>query len=235
MLSPNGSAIGDLWGSPQDAVRNIAYWRLRAADGAAWLDAKRGRVRNRIVPGFEPHGYGAETTGNYRSPLFVERVAGFVAAMHEEGALVTSPLTVIGGVPHALGQQLGSPLSNSRPHVMTRDDIGWYVEEYAYSAGPVHAAPAVRLRGQPARLERGGRSVGTCGPAALAAGRRRRPGRDGTRRARRAQRSWRRAVGDGRRARRAVARRAGRGQPRSVRATSTDRPASSTGTASRSS
>jgi hypothetical protein len=32
------------------------------------------------VPGFEPHGYGAETAGNYRSPLFVERVAEFVAA-----------------------------------------------------------------------------------------------------------------------------------------------------------
>jgi hypothetical protein len=73
MLPPHGSAIGDLWGSPQDAARNIAYWRARAADGAAWLDAVRGRVRNRVVPGFEPHGYGAETTGNYRSPLFVER------------------------------------------------------------------------------------------------------------------------------------------------------------------
>ncbi len=86
------------------------------------------------MPGFEPHGYGAETAGNYRSPLFVERVAEFVAAMHAEGALVTSQLTVIGGVPHAPGQELSSPLSNSRPHVMTQDDISWYVEEYAYSA-----------------------------------------------------------------------------------------------------
>jgi 2,4-dienoyl-CoA reductase-like NADH-dependent reductase (Old Yellow Enzyme family) len=39
MLPPHGSAIGDLWGSPQDAARNIAYWRLRAADGAAWLSS----------------------------------------------------------------------------------------------------------------------------------------------------------------------------------------------------
>jgi 2,4-dienoyl-CoA reductase-like NADH-dependent reductase (Old Yellow Enzyme family) len=54
--------------------------------------------------------------------------------MHDEGALVTSQLTVIGGVPHAPGQQLSSPLSSSRPHVITRDDIAWYVEEYAYSA-----------------------------------------------------------------------------------------------------
>jgi 2,4-dienoyl-CoA reductase-like NADH-dependent reductase (Old Yellow Enzyme family) len=74
MLPPHGSAIGNLLGSPADAARNIAYWRARAADGAAWLDAVRGRVRNRIVPGFEPHGYGAETAGNYRSALFVERV-----------------------------------------------------------------------------------------------------------------------------------------------------------------
>ena len=134
MVPPHGSAIGDLWGSPQDAARNTAYWRARAADGAAWLDAVRGRVRNRVVPGFEPHGYGAETIGNYRSPLFVERVAGFVAAMHAEGALVTSQLTVIGGVPHAPGQELSSPLANSRPHVMTHEDIRWYVEEYAYCA-----------------------------------------------------------------------------------------------------
>ena len=134
MLPPHGSAIGNLLGSRADAARNIAYWRARAADGAAWVDAVRGRVRNRIVPGFEPHGYGAETAGNYRSPLFVERVAEFVAAMHAEGALVTSQLTVIGGVPHAPGQELSSPLSNSRPHVMTHDDISWYVEEYAYSA-----------------------------------------------------------------------------------------------------
>ena len=134
MLPPHGSAIGNLLGSPPDAARNIAYWRARAADGAAWVDAVRGRVRNRIVPGFEPHGYGAETAGNYRSPLFVERVAEFVAAMHAEGTLVTSQLTVIGGVPHAPGQELSSPLSNSRPHVMTHDDISWYVEEYAYSA-----------------------------------------------------------------------------------------------------
>jgi 2,4-dienoyl-CoA reductase-like NADH-dependent reductase (Old Yellow Enzyme family) len=140
MLPPHGSAIGNLLGSPQDAARNIAYWRVRAADGAAWVDAVRGRVRNRIVPGFEPHGYGAETAGNYRSPLFVERVAGFVAAMHAEGALVTSQLTVIGGVPHAPGQELSSPLSNSRPHVMTRDDIGWYVTEYGYSAGQARRA-----------------------------------------------------------------------------------------------
>jgi len=140
MLPPHGSAIGNLWGSPQDAARNIAYWRVRAADGAAWVDAVRGRVRNRIVPGFEPHGYGAETVGNYRSPLFVERVAEFVAAMHAEGALVTSQLTVIGGVPHAPGQELSSPLSNSRPHVMTRDDIGWYVAEYGYSANQARRA-----------------------------------------------------------------------------------------------
>lgn len=141
MLPPRGSAIGDLWGSPQDAARNIAYWRARAADGAAWLDAVRGRVRNRIVPGFEPHGYGAETTGNYRLPLFVERVAEFAAAMHGEEALVTSQLTVIGGVPHAPGQQLSSPLSNSRPHVMARDDIDWYVEEYAYSTAGAPGGP----------------------------------------------------------------------------------------------
>lgn len=26
------SAIGDLWGSPEDAARNIAYWRKKPID-----------------------------------------------------------------------------------------------------------------------------------------------------------------------------------------------------------
>jgi hypothetical protein len=61
MLPPHGSAIGDLWGTEEQAVRSIAYWEARARDGVAWIDGVRGRIRNPIVPGFEPSGYGAET------------------------------------------------------------------------------------------------------------------------------------------------------------------------------
>jgi hypothetical protein len=61
MLPPHGSAIGNLLGSPADAAQH----RVLARPGGGrrgWVDAVRGRVRNRIVPGFEPHGYGAEPT-----------------------------------------------------------------------------------------------------------------------------------------------------------------------------
>lgn len=134
MLPPHASAIGNLWGSADDAARHTAYWEARARDGASWIDGVRGRVQNRLIPGFEPHGYGAETRGNYRLPNFVERVQQFVTTMHAAGATVTSQLTVIGGVPHAPSAQLSSPLYNFRPHVLSHEDIAWYVEEYRFSA-----------------------------------------------------------------------------------------------------
>lgn len=140
MVPPHGSAIGDLWGQEHEAERAIAYWRARARDGASWIDGVRGRVQNPLVPGFEPHGYGAGTLGNYRSPLFVERVRRFVDAMHREGATVTSQLTVIGGVPHAPSNRLGSPLHNFRPHVLSRREIDWYVSEYRFCARQAAAA-----------------------------------------------------------------------------------------------
>jgi 2,4-dienoyl-CoA reductase-like NADH-dependent reductase (Old Yellow Enzyme family) len=134
MVPPHGSGIGNLWGSEDDAAKNIAYWQARARDGAAWVDAVRGRVQNPLIPGFEPSGYGAETRGNYRAPNYVERVRRFVTALHDEGATVTSQLTVIGGVPHAPSAQLSSPLINARPHVLSREDIAWYLAEYRFCA-----------------------------------------------------------------------------------------------------
>lgn len=134
MVPPHGSAIGNLWGTEEQAAQHIAYWVSRARDGAAWIDGVRGRVRNPVIPGFEPHGYGAETLGNYRQPNYVERVRQLVAEVHDAGAVVTSQLTVIGGVPQAPGRRLSSPLLNNRPHVMTRDDIRGYVAEYRFCA-----------------------------------------------------------------------------------------------------
>lgn len=134
MVPPHGSAIGNLWGTEPEAEQHIAYWESRALDGAAWIDGIRGRVRNHVIPGFEAHGYGAESLGNYRQPNYVERVREAVSRLHEAGAVVTSQLTVIGGVPHAPGAQLSSPLANNRPHVMTRGDIAWYVDEYRFCA-----------------------------------------------------------------------------------------------------
>jgi hypothetical protein len=140
MVPPHGSAIGDLWGTEEQAARHIAYWEERAKDGASWIDGVRGRVRNPVIPGFEPHGYGAETRGNYRSPNYVERVQGMVAALHRAGAVVTSQLTVIGGVPQAPSPRTSSPMHASRPHVMRRDEIRDYVAEYRHSASRARQA-----------------------------------------------------------------------------------------------
>ncbi len=132
MVPPHGSGIGNLWGSEEQAEQHIAYWESRAQDGAAWIDGVRGRVRNHIIPGFETGGYGAENLGNYRQPNYVERVSRLAGRLHDAGAVVTSQLTVIGGVPQAPSLKLSSALGNSRPHVMTRDDIAWYVDEYRF-------------------------------------------------------------------------------------------------------
>ncbi|MBE1536979.1 oxidoreductase [Actinomadura algeriensis] len=134
MVPPHGSAVGDLWGTEREAARHIAYWEARAKDGASWIDGVRGRVRNPVVPGFEPSGYGAGTLGNYREPNYVERVRELVTVLHRAGAAVTSQLTVIGGVPQAPSTRTSSPMQAARPHVMRRDEIAGYVEEYRYSA-----------------------------------------------------------------------------------------------------
>lgn len=132
MVPPHGSGIGNLWGTEEQAETHIAYWESRVQDGAAWIDGVRGRVRNNIIPGFETGGYGAETLGNYRQPNYVERVSRLAGRLHDAGGVVTSQLTVIGGVPQAPGNRLSSPLASSRPHVMTVEDIQWYVEEYRF-------------------------------------------------------------------------------------------------------
>lgn len=134
MVPPHGSGIGNLWGTPEQAEQHISYWESRILDGAAWMDGVRGRVQNHSIPGFETGGYGAETLGNYRQPNYVERVSELVARINAAGGVASSQLTVIGGVPHAPATKLSSPISNSRPHVMTVADIAWYVAEYKFCA-----------------------------------------------------------------------------------------------------
>jgi 2,4-dienoyl-CoA reductase-like NADH-dependent reductase (Old Yellow Enzyme family) len=140
MVPPHGSGIGNLWGTEAEAEVHMAYWESRARDGASWTDGVRGRVRNPVIPGFESGGYGAETIGNYRQPNYVERVQELARRLHRAGAVVTSQLTVIGGVPQAPGRVLSSPLTNARPHVMSTADVAEYVDEYRYSAARAREA-----------------------------------------------------------------------------------------------
>jgi 2,4-dienoyl-CoA reductase-like NADH-dependent reductase (Old Yellow Enzyme family)/thioredoxin reductase len=140
MMPPHGSAIGNLWGSDADAERNIAYWQARAEAGVAWIDGVSGHIDGKAIPGFEATGVGGFLDGYYRLPFFVERVRHFVDTMHAVGATVSAQLTMQGGVPFAPSATLSSPMWNVVPHVLTRDEIRWFVEEYAWSAGRAQQA-----------------------------------------------------------------------------------------------
>lgn len=140
MSPPHSSAIGNLWGSEADFERNLAYWEVRARAGVAWIDGVTGRIANHFIPGFEPSGVSAETTGFFRLPFYVERVGEFVRRMATHGAVVTGQIGGVGGYPHAPSDVLSAPIANARPHVLSVREIARYVEEYRYSAERAKAA-----------------------------------------------------------------------------------------------
>ncbi|MET8054160.1 FAD-dependent oxidoreductase [Streptosporangium sp. NPDC005286] len=135
MLPPHASAIGNIYGTDDDAARNIAYFEQRVRnEGVAWVGSLSTHVRNTLIPGFEPTGVGAATTGFFRLPFFVDRVQQFCDTMHSNGATVTVQMVHQGGMPHGASHVMSSPVINLMPHVMDQDDIDAFVEEYAYSA-----------------------------------------------------------------------------------------------------
>ena len=142
MLPPHGAAIGNLWGNEADAEANIAYWRSRAKDGAAWIDGITGFVDHSgiVPPGFLPTGLGAVVHGVYRMPHFPDRVGRYADAIHEGGACATAQLVLQGGMPHSPSGVLANYTNNSVSHVMTADEIRWLTEEYGFSGKQAKAA-----------------------------------------------------------------------------------------------
>jgi len=139
MMPPHTSAIGNLWGTEDEAAKNLAYLKLRAESGIAWATIP-GRLGNVLAPGFEPSGMSAEVRGVFRHPLYVERVRRFSDVMHEAGALAATQFTMIGGYPHGPSPVVSSPYSLLMPHVLTPREIGLLVEEYRFSAGTAREA-----------------------------------------------------------------------------------------------
>jgi 2,4-dienoyl-CoA reductase-like NADH-dependent reductase (Old Yellow Enzyme family) len=133
MMPPHTSAIGNLWGTEDDAEKNLAYMRLRAESGIAWATIP-GRIANVLNTGFEPSGMSAETRGVFRLPIYRDRVQRFADVMHKAGALAATQFTMIGGYPHGPSAAVSSPFSNLMPHVLTRNEIQALVQEYAFSA-----------------------------------------------------------------------------------------------------
>lgn len=134
MLPPHASAIGNLFGTQEEAEKHVGYWVSRAQAGAAWVGGITGFVENLIPPGFDPSGVGARTAGIWRRPDCIERVGMYASGLHAAGACATAQLVIQGGMPHGPSQALSGPLVNLVPHALTVDEIRWFVREYGFSA-----------------------------------------------------------------------------------------------------
>lgn len=135
MMPPHASAIGNIYGTDDEARRNIAYFVERCRDdGPAWVGSLSTHVRNTLIPGFEPTGVGAATTGFFRLPFFVERVQAYCDALHALDSSVTVQMVHQGGMPHGPSNVMSAPTINLMPHVMDQADIDAFVAEYAASA-----------------------------------------------------------------------------------------------------
>ncbi|MDT9591627.1 FAD-dependent oxidoreductase [Nocardioides zeae] len=135
MMPPHASAIGNIYGTDEEAARNIAYFVDRCRDdGPAWVGSLSTHVRNHLIPGFEPTGVGAATLGFFRLPFFVERVQAYCDALHALDSRVTVQMVHQGGMPHGASNVMSAPVINLMPHVMDTDDIDEFVKEYAHSA-----------------------------------------------------------------------------------------------------
>ncbi len=123
MMPPHASAIGNIYGTEDEARRNIAYFEQRCKDGGvAWVGSLSTHVRNTLIPGFEPTGVGAATTGFFRLPHFVERVQAFCDALHGLDTAVTVQMVHQGGMPHGASPVMSAPTINLMPHVMDEAD-----------------------------------------------------------------------------------------------------------------
>jgi 2,4-dienoyl-CoA reductase-like NADH-dependent reductase (Old Yellow Enzyme family) len=141
MLPPHGRLVGDPFGSDREAERFNAYWRRRAESGAAWICGLNAFVGNSVViPGFEPTGLGATIRGVFRMPQFRDGAARYARAVQGAGAYAFAQLIMQGGMPHSPSGVMANYTNNQAPHVLTADEIDWFVGEYAFSAGEAQAA-----------------------------------------------------------------------------------------------
>jgi len=141
MLPPHGRLTGDPFGSDAQAEKFNAYWRKRAESGAAWICGLNAFVGNSVViPGFEPTGLGATVRGVFRLPQFRQRAAQYAEAVKAAGACASAQLIMQGGMPHSPSGRMANYTNNQAPHVLSTDEIEWFVEEYAFSAAEAQAA-----------------------------------------------------------------------------------------------
>lgn len=131
---PPHTATLRLFGAQSEADANMAYIKARAEAGVAWIDGITGHIDNRFPAGFEPVGIGARTKGYFRLPFTMDRLVPYAEAVHAAGAVSTVQLVSQGGLPNASSATLSTPMLNAIPHSLTREEIRWYVEEFAFAA-----------------------------------------------------------------------------------------------------
>lgn len=142
MMPPHTAPLGPLFGTKEQGQQNIDYVRARCEAGVAWAVTITGHIDNLLRPGFTPVGVGARTQGYYRLPHFHDRVQAYTEAVHGAGAFTTVQLVSQGGLPNAPSPTLSSPVLNAVPHVLDRDEVRWYVNEFAWSAAASQRAGA---------------------------------------------------------------------------------------------
>lgn len=140
MLPPHAHVVSSLWGSDQEADRHIGYWADRTSAG--WVDGVSAHVRNSLVPGFEPTGVGAQYDGHFRQPYFLDRVGRLADVLHADDTILTVQMILQGGMPHGASSELSGPVVNQVPHALTREEIDWFVAEYAHGATQIALAGA---------------------------------------------------------------------------------------------
>ena len=141
MLPPHGRVTGNPFGSEEECERFLAYWRTRAEDGAGWIDGLNCFMSNTImIPGFEPWGLGATRDGVFHLPIFQERARRYADMCHAAGAFATGQIIMQGGLPHSPSGVLANYTYNQVPHILDRDEIQWFVNEYAFCAAELQAA-----------------------------------------------------------------------------------------------
>ncbi|WP_204164601.1 FAD-dependent oxidoreductase [Nocardioides daejeonensis] len=140
MLPPHAHVVSTLWGTDLEAERHIGYWAERTSAG--WVDGVSAHVRNSLVPGFEPTGVGAQSDGHFRQPYFLDRVGRLAEVLHRDDTILTVQMILQGGMPHGASSVLSGPVVNQVPHTLTREEIDWFVAEYAHGAEQIALAGA---------------------------------------------------------------------------------------------
>ena len=135
-MPTHGGGAGSLTGDDARFEAMVDYWLSRVEDGFQWIGGPPCHVRHLAVPGFEPTGIGAmgKGDGNFRHPLFHDRMSTFVDRVHAAGGFMGIQLLQQGGMPSAPSPTFSGFLDHRGVHVMSHDEVQWVINEYIESA-----------------------------------------------------------------------------------------------------